>query len=332
MSPSLFFYQEYVRRIGIRFILEGVDLDRDVVVFRPLNEEHQHRFRNELTLQCPQLEEITVNNLQEAPRVVRHRRHPHIYMAEHGSKIQYSPQQQSKQLRSRRRRSSSSSTDTTPDRVFYSGSNLLDKACPLRAKRRGIATLDGTQHSFGKDYPWRLYYQIDPEPLPATSETKLHFREGGLLLNPEGDRNAQQTIPSGGARYIRVVRFECSMNFLNPRRASRNVVGRWIVHKLQRCLRMFGATGSGYPLQHYHHHHHHQKRRVSLQQQQQQQQRPQHEEEGSPSNSLAKKQALSSNGASSSKFNPLGGRQVEGNKPLQLLNHLRVHILLIAKS
>ncbi|KAF9979276.1 Metaxin-3 [Actinomortierella ambigua] len=310
MSPSLFFYQEYVRRIGIRLILEGVDLERDVVVFRPMNMEHQHRFRNELTLQCPQLEEITVSNLQEAPQVRRHKQHAHIFMTESTDRLKFSTRKPApKQLRNRQRRSSSSSTDTAADRVFYTGSNFLDKACPLRAKRSGIATLDGTQHSFGKDYPWRLYYQIDAKPLPAASETKLQFHTGGLLLNPEDNQNVRQTIPSGGARFIRVVRFECSMNFLDPRRASRNVVGRWIAHKLQQCLRIFGATGSGYPLQHDSYHYQQQKQKHQASQKQQQPVQPQGGQETSGS-SLAKMQTQTSNDTPSSRFGAFAGRRL----------------------
>ncbi|KAG0236409.1 hypothetical protein BGW42_003567 [Actinomortierella wolfii] len=295
MSPRLFLYQEYVRRIGIRFVFEGIDFERDIVVFRPLNMEHQHRFRNELTLQCPQLEELTVSMLQEAPRVTRHDQYQHIFVAVPKTRMvtsgkqqqNHQCQEQHQQQRQRHHQNNRRSSVDISDRIFHSGSNFLDKACPLRAKKSGIAMLDGTRYSFGKDYPWRLYYQIDREPLPAASQSRFHFHKEGLLLDPKDDQNVCRSITSGGARYIRAVRFECSINFLNPRRASRNVVGRWIEHKLQQCLRVFGSTGLGY-----HFHHHQQKRPASPQEQKQQSQLS--------SNSHSKNSAATSNSPSSS--------------------------------
>ncbi|KAI1315910.1 hypothetical protein EDD11_000224 [Mortierella claussenii] len=61
-SLRLYFYQEYVRRVGIKFVFDHFDLARDRIVFRPQTRDHQHRFRCGLTLQNPQLEEVAVSS------------------------------------------------------------------------------------------------------------------------------------------------------------------------------------------------------------------------------------------------------------------------------
>ncbi|KAK3829599.1 MAG: hypothetical protein JOS17DRAFT_221703 [Linnemannia elongata] len=61
-SLRLFFYQEYVRRVGVKFVFESFDLERDRVVFRPLVKDNQYRFRTGMTLQSPQLEEVAVKS------------------------------------------------------------------------------------------------------------------------------------------------------------------------------------------------------------------------------------------------------------------------------
>ncbi|KAF9549803.1 hypothetical protein EC957_002869 [Mortierella hygrophila] len=61
-SLRLYFYQEYVRRVGVKFVFESFDLERDRVVFRPLVKDNQYRFRTGMTLQCPQLEEVAVKS------------------------------------------------------------------------------------------------------------------------------------------------------------------------------------------------------------------------------------------------------------------------------
>ncbi|KAF9128982.1 hypothetical protein BGX30_014130 [Mortierella sp. GBA39] len=61
-SLRLYFYQEYVRRVGVKFVFESFDLERDRVVFRPLVRDNQYRFRTGMTLQCPQLEEVAVKS------------------------------------------------------------------------------------------------------------------------------------------------------------------------------------------------------------------------------------------------------------------------------
>ncbi|OAQ34680.1 hypothetical protein K457DRAFT_133144 [Linnemannia elongata AG-77] len=61
-SLRLYFYQEYVRRVGVKFVFESFDLERDRVVFRPLVRDNQYRFRTGITLQSPQLEEVAVKS------------------------------------------------------------------------------------------------------------------------------------------------------------------------------------------------------------------------------------------------------------------------------
>lgn len=61
-SLRLYFYQEYVRRVGVKFVFESFDLERDRVVFRPLVKDNQYRFRTGMTLQSPQLEEVAVKS------------------------------------------------------------------------------------------------------------------------------------------------------------------------------------------------------------------------------------------------------------------------------
>ncbi|KAG0289697.1 hypothetical protein BGZ96_006799 [Linnemannia gamsii] len=62
-SLRLFFYQEYVRRVGVKFVFESFDLETDRVVFRPLVADNQYRFRTGMTLQSPQLEEVAVKTM-----------------------------------------------------------------------------------------------------------------------------------------------------------------------------------------------------------------------------------------------------------------------------
>lgn len=62
-SLRLFFYQEYVRRVGVKFVFESFDLETDRVVFRPLVTDNQYRFRTGMTLQSPQLEEVAVKTI-----------------------------------------------------------------------------------------------------------------------------------------------------------------------------------------------------------------------------------------------------------------------------
>ncbi|KAG0217773.1 hypothetical protein BGX33_009652 [Mortierella sp. NVP41] len=61
-SLRLFFYQEYVRRVGVKFVFESFDLESDRVIFRPFVANNQYRFRSGMTLQSPQLEEIAVRS------------------------------------------------------------------------------------------------------------------------------------------------------------------------------------------------------------------------------------------------------------------------------
>ncbi|KAF9148724.1 hypothetical protein BG015_009531 [Linnemannia schmuckeri] len=61
-SLRLYFYQEYVRRVGVKFVFDSFDLERDRVVFRPLVADNQYRFRTGITLQSPQLEEVAIKS------------------------------------------------------------------------------------------------------------------------------------------------------------------------------------------------------------------------------------------------------------------------------
>ncbi|KAF8946124.1 hypothetical protein BGZ47_001262 [Haplosporangium gracile] len=61
-SLRLYFYQEYIRRVGVKFVFDSFDLERDRVVFKPLVADNQYRFRAGITLQSPQLEEVAIKS------------------------------------------------------------------------------------------------------------------------------------------------------------------------------------------------------------------------------------------------------------------------------
>lgn len=48
--------------MGVKFVFESFDLEKDRVVFRPLVKDNQYRFRTGMTLQSPQLEEVAVKS------------------------------------------------------------------------------------------------------------------------------------------------------------------------------------------------------------------------------------------------------------------------------
>ncbi|KAF9409225.1 hypothetical protein BGZ76_005723, partial [Entomortierella beljakovae] len=61
-AVRLFFYQEYVCRTGITFVFDHFDMARDKVVFKPQSSHHTIAFKNGMTIQRPQLEEISVKS------------------------------------------------------------------------------------------------------------------------------------------------------------------------------------------------------------------------------------------------------------------------------
>jgi len=349
-SLQLYFYQEYVRRIGIKFEFDHFDLQRDRVVFRPRDMDHQYRFKCGLTLQSPQLEEIEVKDtastrigsvqcfgdgryyttrrekaarstipvhtvpesttandvnepaagieaatITESPTVTDTVIQPADAPAEHSGGMSTAGIKEEDR-----------GVHWKPigDEKSYQGTkNFLDRTCPLTVRKDGVHTFDGVRYCFLKEYPWSLQYQVDYKPLDTLS-TSTHTN-GGLIkkrstffidIRKDFYSQAQQqlmeqdpvqvnahngnservdnpttstssstslsnlplfrskslevsaavssgkgTTSNSGPRFFRVLRFECSMNFLDPKRATRNIIGRWIEGKVQHWKRVLGV-------------------------------------------------------------------------------------------
>ncbi|KAG0214932.1 hypothetical protein BGX28_001138 [Mortierella sp. GBA30] len=333
-SVCLYIYQEYVRRIGIKFVFDHFDLARDRVVFRPDVTDNQCRFRSGLTLQNPQLEELAIMSSGSAFRL---------------DQVQYAngryfPARKNINNNNARKSSDASSmppsaltptslippsassfleTDpatattitpvtsaaatvnltetimekpltasrklTTDEKVYHGSKNFLDKTCPIHIRRSGIQQVDGSRYSFLQDYPWSLHYQVDNVQLPSSTYCSKRKKNNGepnkrdrfffdvrqdiyrdegedaegstAAENPQthhyeqskesmatdnGDNHPtilakQNNTMGSGPRYIRALSFECSMNFLNPKRATRNIIGRWLEGKVQHWKRMLGG-------------------------------------------------------------------------------------------
>ncbi|KAF9362295.1 hypothetical protein BGX34_006435 [Mortierella sp. NVP85] len=373
-SLQLYFYQEYVRRIGVKFEFDHFDLQRDRVVFRPRDMDHQYRFKCGITLQSPQLEEIEVKDTASTRigsvqcfgdgRYYTTRREK---AARSTIPVHTVPEsttandviEPAANIEATTNMESPTATDTvipvdTPaeysggistaeikegdrgvhwkpigDEKSYQGTkNFLDRTCPLNVRKDGVHTFDGVRYCFLKEYPWSLQYQVDYQPLDTLS-TSTHTN-GGLikkrstffidirkdLYSPAQQQLMEQdpaqvnthsgdsgrisqvdtliastssstllsnlplfrskslevsaavssgkgTTSNSGPRFFRVLRFECSMNFLDPKRATRNIIGRWIEGKVQHWKKVLGV-GKVTRLQDQH--------RPNQQQQQQQQQ------------------------------------------------------------
>ncbi|KAK3828993.1 MAG: hypothetical protein J3Q66DRAFT_410472, partial [Benniella sp.] len=375
-SLQLYFYQEYVRRIGIKFEFDHFDLQRDRVVFRPRDMDHQYRFKCGLTLQSPQLEEIEVKDTASTQigsvqcfgdgRYYTTRREKAarstipVHTVPESTTVNNIIEPEAG-IKATTIMESSTATDTViqpanapaeysggistaeikegdrgvhrkpiGDEKSYQGTkNFLDRTCPLNVRKDGVHTFDGVRYCFLKEYPWSLQYQVDYEPLDTLS-TSTHTN-GGLIkkrstffidIRKDLYSQAQQqlmeqdpaqvnvhsgdsgrvsqvdtpttstssstplsnlplfrskllevsaTVSSGkgttsnsGPRFFRVLRFECSMNFLDPKRATRNIIGRWIEGKVQHWKKVL-SVGKVARLQDQH----------QLNQQQQQQQQKQ---------------------------------------------------------
>ncbi|KAF9956531.1 hypothetical protein BGZ72_002702 [Mortierella alpina] len=330
-SVCLYLYQEYVRRVGIKFVFDHFDLARDRVVFRPEVTDNQYRFRSGLTLQNPQLEEIAVTTSGRAIR-------PHQVQQSGGryftvQRIARTGKQTPSKAQSTPSPASASSTSTLPasvipgppslatavsatvtettepaisaprkrttdEKVYHGAKNFLDKTCPVHVRRSGIRQVDGTRHSFLQDYPWAMHYQVNHEQLASTTDdstdksnrnpfffnVRQHIyhgpvqatgQDGGALeagnqtVTSFGDGRAhispidnskestgscdlnssvgqavsskQSNSSASGPRYLRFLMFECSMKFLDPKRATRNIIGRWIEGKVQRWKKVLGG-------------------------------------------------------------------------------------------
>ncbi|CAO3563408.1 unnamed protein product [Mortierella alpina] len=334
-SVCLYLYQEYVRRVGIKFVFNHFDLARDRVVFRPEVADNQYRFRSGLTLQNPQLEEIAVTTFGRAikPHQVQQSdgRYFTVQRTVRACKQALSKSQPIPVPSASSSAASSSAASTSPasaatdspgiataasatvvedsrkrttdEKVYHGAKNFLDKTCPVHVRRSGIRQVDGTRHSFLQDYPWTLHYQVDNEQLLSTNDSTVDRSSiAGSNRNPfffnvrqyvyhsplqvtgqdagasEADHEAvrssshsgapisptehspesaeygafsspvtqavaskHSSTPGSGPRYLRFLMFECSMKFLDPKRATRNIIGRWIEGKVQRWKKVLGG-------------------------------------------------------------------------------------------
>ncbi|KAF9433313.1 hypothetical protein BGZ76_009621 [Entomortierella beljakovae] len=363
---QLYFYQEYIRRIGIRFEFDHFDLKRDRMVYRIVDTDLQHRFRCGLTLQSPHLEEIAVFTPAGpgiAPHQVRcaegryYTVHPQKVARGKLQAIKKSPEQldapvshvgpelalgsSSESVSNTNATSSASNTTvistatsaitsattsatthskrvSNEERGYHGTKNFLDKSCPVSIRKDGVHELDGSKYCFLQGYPWSLQYQVSYDPYTAQLDHKnSSTRSGGNQTNAvspkkrdqfffdlradmraeaqaraEAQRQVHQQEESGvmpeetavtannniaieseqfdtqllgdsssssnsGARYFRTLRFECSMNFLDLKRATRNIIGRWLEGKVQRWKKVLGSKKQSiqYPIQQIHHQH-----------------------------------------------------------------------------
>lgn len=276
-SLRLFVYQEYVRRVGIKFVFDHFDMDRDRVVFKPHQLDNQYRFRSGLTLQSPQLEEAAVKSSGVSIELQQVQRSGDNIFTVHTTK------QNSKSEENGRTTTSIPPTDVvdpategnmqgqgdeqgaenilpgadrspsskgSEDRHYQGNKNFFDKTCPLQIRKSGVRKIDGARYCFSQDYPWTLQYEIGTELLDAPTTlsskkkgtSKEHSASAGVSGEEDGGSPPSSHGSTGsGPRYLRMVRFECSMNFLDSKRATRNVIGRWLEGKMQQWKRVLGG-------------------------------------------------------------------------------------------
>lgn len=345
-SLRLYFYQEYVRRVGIKFVFDHFDLQRDRVVFRPQERDHQqYRFKCGRTLQTPQLEEIEVKNTTWTGNVqcLGGRRYftvrreeatrqaiPTIAVSESianevtepGTSVNATATMNSPSATSTATEhlgslntAGTNENDkralrkpTTDEKSYQSTKNFLDKTCPINIRKDGTHTVDGVRYCFLQSYPWSMQYQVDYESLDPVSTSAngngslikkgstffINVRENlrlqtlqqpteqdpaqvngnnndGEITSPVDDVPANSSplslsslsLPlvrskslepstatssgnkgigsNSGARFFRVQWFECSMNFLDPKRATRNIIGRWIEGQVHHWKKVLGV-------------------------------------------------------------------------------------------
>ncbi|KAG0025971.1 hypothetical protein BGZ81_006709 [Podila clonocystis] len=281
-SLRLFVYQEYVRRVGIRFVFDHFDMDRDRVVFKPHQIDNQYRFRSGLALQSPQLEEASVKSTGASITLQQIRRSGNNIFTVYKTKVK--PKSNSEDGRSavssllptvqvvdpategnmQGQGNEQGAENILPeagrsppskgheDRRYQGNQNFFDKTCPMQIRKSGVRTIDGARYCFSKDYPWTLHYEIGTEFLdpPAASPSSKRGRADGHssgCTGLSGEEDGGQSPPSpnnsstgSGPRYLRMMQFECSMNFLDSKRATRNVIGRWLEGKVQQWKRVLG--------------------------------------------------------------------------------------------
>ncbi|KAF8975874.1 hypothetical protein BGZ46_008770 [Entomortierella lignicola] len=322
---QLYFYQEYVRRIGIKFEFDHFDLKRDRIVFRPQVLDLQHRFRSGLTLQNPHLEELAVfspSNSKIPSNQVRctegryytvhsncgTRRMPPKTplvassalagltglepLSEPSSEAAVNSTVEAATTAVANRTERMSQKKSQVDQRGYHGTkNFLDKSSPIQIRKDGIHELDGSKYCFLQEYPWSLQYQISYEPfgvplsyndkdskkreqfffdlradLRSEAQARAQAQQQpetnvGNITESNNDNNndgvieGESALPStsttttttttnsgsNASRYFRVLRFECSMNFLDLKRATRNIIGRWLEGKVQRWKKVLGV-------------------------------------------------------------------------------------------
>ncbi|KAG0301030.1 hypothetical protein BGZ98_008679 [Dissophora globulifera] len=324
----LYFYQEYVPRVNIKLVFDHFDLERDRVVFRPILQEHQYRFRCSLTLQNPQLEEIGIESFRTAaimPQEIQCNEGRYFTVKKSTTEAQSSKPSAlvsgaipTIALDTGSTSASTSTTATTAataaattaaatvtptatplttltaaavteeatdgqrgghrkrtadERVYQGTKNFLDKTCPVPIRKDGVQEVDGRRFCFLKSYPWSLGYHVSCTPFEMQSTTPIHGQGSvarkrdqffydirGDLRNQSQDESGGNVTPreesqldlthsttlsrttdSSGPRYFRLVQFECSMNFLDPKRATRNVVERWLDAKVQHWKKVLGG-------------------------------------------------------------------------------------------
>ncbi|KAF8927832.1 hypothetical protein EDD21DRAFT_349612 [Dissophora ornata] len=337
-SLRLYFYQEYIPRVGIEFDFDHFDLERDRVVFRPQIADHQHRFKCGLTLQNPQLEEVAVKSCANpviAPHqidcsdgrffTVRDYKTTSLAVTATAAAtttessgtfisafmpVQAEVADTAVVMETLEGRRHEPHKQTADEKGYRGTKNFLDKTCPVHIRKDGPGEVNGARYCFLKGYPWSLHYQVAYEPFDTHLNTEAHMdktnhgnhitprkREqfffdirddlrtyspqtvegvqanantnaGGSDNDREDDdvppyiiqpssqskwskpagaanENSKTTtgkgVMSNGPRYLRILRFECSMNFLDPKRATRNIIGRWLEGKMQHWKDVLGG-------------------------------------------------------------------------------------------
>ncbi|KAG0347968.1 hypothetical protein BG004_006446 [Podila humilis] len=284
ISLRLFVYQEYVRRVGIKFVFDHFDMKKDRIVFRPQTLDNQYRFRSGLAVQSPQLEEAAFKSSGEITAMHHvHCSKDNIYTV-HTTKIN-KPSRKStedewspiavdvvepsepaegghdsnnahpitseQEVHQDVENNSSRRTKTSVEKCYQGNKNFFDKTSPMQIRKSGMRRVDGARYSFSQNYPWCLDYQVgtemlDPASVASSSTKKIMSIERFYHDGATGHSGAEEEGRSSGGhgsgpRYLRMMQFECSMNFLDPKRATRNIVGRWLEGKVQQWKRVLGG-------------------------------------------------------------------------------------------
>ncbi|KAG0370007.1 hypothetical protein BC939DRAFT_443162 [Gamsiella multidivaricata] len=242
-SVRLFLYQEYVCRTGVTFVFDHFDMNRDRVVFKPQLGSQTIAFRSGIAIQRPQLEEISVRSrgsrFQE--RQIHCTEDGIITVGKEGTKS-YSGVKSGQPDAP----TSMKSAERHPGHLVrhaesgFASLNYLDRVCPLSIKRHGSQILRGAQHSFGRNYHWALHYSIDDQNSKLVKSSRSNnnsFSRDHRSLSASTMNDVTKTYTRGN-RHVHAIRFECSINFLDPRRASRSVLRRWLEGKMSQLLQI----------------------------------------------------------------------------------------------